>query len=239
MSSIEQDSSELIDSIQYGDMSQSLVRRERLQQWMRKHALNPTDIARAYGCKSPWVRSVLHLGESTHRDIGEKAARKLEDKLGMPAGYMDGEDGLTVRQPDLALRPIGALFEVPKLTRSKQTNKLDPLQTLTYPLAMLDAAHTRPDQAAWLPIESADMVPAFNPGSQVLVNTSETTPIDGKVYALAWRDQIIIRRLHMTPRGYRLSLDAAPSAAIELTEAEFRSQVTVAGRIRGSVTFYD
>lgn len=239
MSSNEQDSSELFDSIQYGDMSQSLVRRERLQEWMRKHALNPTDVARAYGCKSPWVRSVLHIGNSTHRDIGEKAARKLEEKLGMPAGYLDGEDGAPVRPPDLALRPIGALFEVPKLTRSKQSNKLDPRQTITYPLSMLESAKTRPDQAAWLPVETSEMAPAFDLGCQVLINTSDTSLLDGKVYVLAWRDQIIIRRIHVTPRGYRLSLDATPAAALELTETEFRSQVTVAGRIRGSVSFFD
>jgi phage repressor protein C with HTH and peptisase S24 domain len=104
---------------------------------------------------------------------------------------------------------------------------------------MLEAASTRPDQAAWLPIDSTDMAPAINFGSQVLINTGEIGPVDGKVFALAWRDQLLIRRIYMTPKGYRLALDANPAAAIELTEAEFRSQVTVAGRIRGAVTIYE
>ncbi|MCV2423389.1 S24 family peptidase [Paucibacter sp. DJ4R-1] len=221
-------------------MSQALIRRERLQAWMRKNDLSQADVAHTYGSKVPWVRSILHLNENPahNRDIGEKAARQLETRLGMPPNHLDGDDKTPARgHPQIM--PIGAVYAVPQLVRAKQTVKLDAEHTMPMPVSLLEAAGTRPDSAAWLRLETNEMAPALTQGCSAVVNITDTQPADGKIYALAWRDQLIIRRLHMTPQGYRLSLDANPAAALTMTDSEFRSQVSVAGRIRMIIQNFD
>lgn len=238
-------SNDILALLQSGSMSQALIRRERLKKWMRDKNLSQADVAAAYGSKVPWVRSVLHMNPNAihNRDIGEKAARRLETSLKMPERFLDGDDSNTSDQATRAtgrqLLPIGAIFAVPQLIRAKQTVKLDADHALPMPVVLLDNANTRPEHAAWVRVDTAELAPALAQGANVIVNTTDTTPSDGKLFALAWRDQIIIRRIHLTPQGFRLSLDANPSAALNMTEAEFRSQVSVAGRIRLVVQNFD
>lgn len=82
------------------------IRRQRLRQWIdAKHGGNITAFADSIGRKQPQISDVLAGAKS----FGEKLARRIEDKAGMPKRYLDGPD---------VTGQLTALYHGVKLTRS-------------------------------------------------------------------------------------------------------------------------
>lgn len=218
-------------------MSIEFTRRELLKEWMKKRDLSGSDVATAYGCKLPYVRSILHQGD-TKRNIGEKAARKLEAALSMPSRYLDGDADAPAR-PQAAPRPIGDSFPIPRLIPGKTGARRNADQSVWLPQSVLDFAGIPAEHAAWLRIESNDLAPKLPINSLALLHTDETTITDGKIYALFWRGQIIVRRVHLRPEGYYISVDSAPASGTHFTDADWRTQMDVAGHIRMAMSTLD
>jgi len=58
-----------------------------------------SEFARMYNLDPTYIRQII----TDHRTLGEKAARNLEEKIGLPHFYLDGtkEDELTLETGDL------------------------------------------------------------------------------------------------------------------------------------------
>lgn len=212
-------------------MSEYVIRRERLNDWMKTHNVSGAELARRMACGPNYISSITNNSHGKAANIGERAARKLEAALGMPTKYLDGEQPTQGVSPT-RIAPIGELFPVPQLVRGKGSIKTEPTKIQWIARSTLEEANIRPEVAAWMTMESQDMEPRLPKGAKLFLDLSETQPVDGGTYALSWREQIIVRRVFQTPTGFRLTLEAAPEAAITLSESEMRSQVIVAGRIR-------
>lgn len=232
-----QNSDESVAPVELAPMSIEFTRRELLKEWMAKRNQTISDVAAAYGCKLPYVRSILHLGD-TKRNIGEKAARKLEKSLKMPERYLDGESDTRVRL-SAAPRPIGDSFPVPRLVAGKTGARRDAEQSVWLPQTVLDFATISPEHAAWVRVESNELSPKLPINSLALVHCGETSISDGKLYALFWRGQLILRRVHMRPEGYFISVDSSPATGTSFSEADWRSQMDVAGHIRMAMATLD
>lgn len=223
------------DTVKYDAMSLSLVRRELLQAWLNREKINQSQLAAKIDVQPSYISCILHKSKRK-RDIGEALARRLEDALGMAPYYLDGVDRPASTG---APRAIGEIIAIPRLHRSKNVQRLDEANTVLLAAAELQRREIRLTSAAWLSIEVSDMAPAIPRGATVIVDTSDTNIQDGKAYALGWGDQLVIRRVHLVPAGIRLSIDSNPGAAITLTPAEMRSQVSVAGCVRMMVSSID
>jgi transcriptional regulator with XRE-family HTH domain len=212
-------------------MSEYVIRRERLNDWMKARGISGAELARRMECGPNYISSITNNSQGKAANIGERTARKLEAALGMSNKYLDGDQPAQDPSPN-RITPIGELFPVPQLVRGKGSIKTEPTRVQWIARSTLEEAHIRPEVAAWMVMESQDMEPRLPKGAKLFLDLSETQPIDGGTYALSWREQIIVRRVFQTPSGFKLTLEAAPEAAITLSEAEMRSQVIVAGRIR-------
>lgn len=218
-------------------MSIEFTRRELLKEWIDKRELSLTDVAEKYGSKVPYIRSILHRGE-TKRNISEKVARKLEKSLGMPERHLDGDSDAPARR-SMAPRPIGESFPIPRLVTAKTGARRDSDQSVWLPHSVLEFAAIPAEHAAWLRVESNDLAPKLPINSLALIHCDETNIADGKIYALFWRGQIIVRRVHLRPEGYYISVDSAPASGTTFTEADWRTQMDVAGHIRMAMSTLD
>lgn len=61
------------------------ARVEALRNLVREHG-SQAQFARRYGLDASYISQIL----SGHRSFGEKSARNMEDKIGLPAGTLDG-----------------------------------------------------------------------------------------------------------------------------------------------------
>lgn len=222
-----------LHAFQSEPMSLGLIRRERTKDWLRARNKTPADLKRLLNVSSSYISSII--GPNPVRNIGENQARSIEAALGMPHRYLDGESD-DLPQARQQMQPIGEQCVVPALVRRKNTTVRDESQALTLSTAILDLAETRPESAAWITIPNAEMGSLLPQGSLALIDISQDTPLDGKVYVLAWKEQFIIRRIHLSPLGYTLTADAGHAPAITLTESDFKNQISVAGRLRLSLS---
>jgi transcriptional regulator with XRE-family HTH domain len=65
------------------------TRKARLRKLIDEKFASQAEMARASGMPSQWVSDALH-GRCS---FGEKAARKIEENLGLPAGWLDKATG--------------------------------------------------------------------------------------------------------------------------------------------------
>jgi phage repressor protein C with HTH and peptisase S24 domain len=74
-------------------MSEKLIRIERLRQFMRSKEWKPIDVARALDVQPSYVYGLL----SAKSAFAEKAARNIEEKLGLPRFFLDDRDAPHVK----------------------------------------------------------------------------------------------------------------------------------------------
>ena len=174
-------------------------RRENLSKWMHKHQVVQTTIAK----RSSLSRSYVSLLFNPERFFGEKTARKLEEALNMPTGYLDDDQAVeraveTWASPD-DLQP-GAYGLVTRVAVALVSGQLvDQEQTLP-PLAFRREWFTargvglRKNLRVTVAIGDA-MEPYIQNGDEVLVDIAQTEVKDSGVYAIAYGDELRIRRL--------------------------------------------
>lgn len=77
-------------------------RRARLQRWMREQRMTGREVAKTCGWASAAHVTNLVRG---HSAFGEKIARQVEEKLRMPAYYLDQQQGIELESRKVPERP--------------------------------------------------------------------------------------------------------------------------------------
>lgn len=176
-------------------------RRTRLRQWMDERGLNNTDLANRIGTGRAYVSGLFN----PERHFGEKAARTIESKLVMPTGYLDKSTS-TLTPVDVWDKPedlpenVYAL--VPrisiKLSAGKGVEALieKELPPLAFRESWLKRKHvTSRKNLRVLDVTGASMEPLLLDGDVVLVDLGQNEIIDNEVYAIAYGDDLRIKRL--------------------------------------------
>ena len=89
-----------------------------------------------------------------------------------------------------------------------QLNELGPLAFQTSWLAQ---AGLNPKHLVVFPVDDNSMLPDIPHGSVLLVDQSQKTIIDGKVYVLSWESTLRIKRLQKLPGGRLLAISDNPN----------------------------
>lgn len=205
------------------------VRRRILQQLVTDRAGgNKAEFCRLYpGIDANYLSQLL--GE--HRSIGEKSAANLEEKIGLPKGYLDdignahldeSEARQTLEAPDLAtvrmhrrkadLDPESYGFVGVYDARLSAGNGVSNVtwverpedDQLSFRQAWFRKKGLVPSNCKALYVRGHSMVPELKNQDTVIIDTADTEIIDGEIYAAVYKDQFYIKTIERIGGGYLL-----------------------------------
>lgn len=181
-------------------------RRDNLFAWMDKREINKTDLSVRLGRSKSYTYLLFH----PDRFFGEKAARSIEEVLGMAPGELDQEPGapgaraagpvMTWESPS-DLSP-GDYAMVPRVAvqLSAGNGALVDVPLSLPPLAFREDWLRRQRVSARTNLRVCDvrgpsMEPYLYDGDVVLIDLGQTDVEDAEVYALLYGDELRIKRL--------------------------------------------
>lgn len=181
-----------------------------------------------YGSQAEFVRKTgENQGEISAllktKSFGEKKARKLEEKVGLPAGWLDeaptsDKNVLTDGRGSVNIRPIlewdnehelGEEYVlIPRLEVKVSAGNgrivwdIDEKgQRQAFRKAWLMRLGIEAEHAATVVAEGSSMEPRVIDGDSLVVNYKATQLVDGKVYVLAYQNEVYVKRLFKKPGG--------------------------------------
>ena len=164
------------------------IRRDNLHRYIMENFKNIRKFTIHYTVNYGNIYSMLK-GE---RPFGERIARELETKIGLSAGFLDQEDALLSATNDKKI-PI---FNN-KLSAG-QGNKVFDEEIIGYHLLNINDLKNEGLEVKNLCVffvRGDSMTPEIQDGSKVLVDTSQTTLTDNKIYAIAVDNEIFIKKI--------------------------------------------
>jgi phage repressor protein C with HTH and peptisase S24 domain len=203
---------------------------------MEQKHLNGTTLAKRLETSRAYVSGLF----SQDRHFGEKAARNIEQKLFMPAGYLDKQvDRLTPIEvwespsdlPDgvYALVPrIGIKLSAGQGVEALDENELPPLAFRESWLKRKNV--TSKKNLRVLEVRGDSMEPYLLDGDVVLIDLGQKDVEDGDVYALAYGDELRIKRLSRRFDGGLIIRSDNPRFPEETVAANDLQHVRVLGR---------
>lgn len=177
------------------------LRRENLLKWMHKYRVTQTDIA----ARAELSRSYVSLLFNPERFFGEKTARKLEAALSMPDGYLD-DDQMVHRAVEAwsvpeDLQPgVYALVPRVAVSLSAGNGHLVGQEQDMPPLAfrrdwLQSKSVTSKQNLRVLDVSGDSMEPYLQDKDVVLIDIGQTDVRDNGVYAIAYGNELRIKRL--------------------------------------------
>jgi hypothetical protein len=164
------------------------------------------------------------LLSSTYRNglgFGEKAARRLEKRLGLNPLYFEllmiGETSAHLayrKQSDSSAEPDDMVF-VRQVTLKMTAGNIQPdIEEVMQAQAVLClhrdwlGGHSiLPEQLIAVAIDDASMAPRLNSGDIAVINTHDTVPQDNDVYLINYNGNIVVRRMTRDFGNWFLSAD--------------------------------
>ena len=164
-----------------------------------------------------------------HRAFGEKAARNMEQKIGLSSGYFDhiqiinssvNEDAAEyiVGRKVIAVSELNENPDVYQIRRVQfqveagisgyeicQVN--DDGNPIFFRKNWLDSKGYKPEKLVAVYVHGDSMEPGLFNGDTVIVNTADTEPKDGEVYAVNYESETVIKRLVRDAGVWWLSSD--------------------------------
>lgn len=165
------------------------------------------------------------------KSFGEKVAREMEANYdaSMPAGWLDdpkftrqehGSSTTEARHPDRLIPvttwehpdelPAGEFVHVPRLNVHPSAGNgngeqievdLERSQTQAFRADWIRRERLRPGKLASMYADGHSMEPLIQDGDSLLVDTSQTTVIDGKVYVIWYAGELRVKRLYKRVDG--------------------------------------
>lgn len=192
-------------------------RRARLAQLIKQYG-SQADLVRATGERQGEISGLLRT-----KSFGERKARKIEEKLGLPSGWLDMPN---VASPE-SVRGVSKIIHLPSdMPEAPELEdeyviipplSLDPLsdrarraalsqgwpleRKRAFPMSWLTALGVDVEAAAFTVADNAGMEPHISVGAILLVNMNWTKQVHGKVYVISFQDEIFVRRIFKTPAG--------------------------------------
>lgn len=183
------------------DPGLATLRRSNLQTWLDEHAMTRSDMASKMGTGRAYVSNLF----KPDRYFGEKAARKIEEMLGMPKLHLDQRAGLLKpievwgKPEDLA---PGIFALVPRVAVSlsagngELVHEEQPLPPLAFREDWLrNKGVTSRANLRVCEVTGESMEPYLHSGDVVLIDIGQTSIKDGEVYAIRYGSEVRIKRL--------------------------------------------
>ena len=177
------------------------IRRAQLRKWMDERGLNNTDLAARIGSGRAYVSLLFN----PDRHFGEKAARSIEKKLFMPTGHLDANKPSmapvdTWENPEDL--PEGVYALVPRVgIRLSAGNGLEAVDDSDLPpLAFRESwlkkkSVSSRNNLRVLEVDGPSMEPLLMDGDVVLIDLGQRDVVDQSVYAIAYGNELRIKRL--------------------------------------------
>ncbi|SDV49089.1 LexA family transcriptional regulator [Chitinasiproducens palmae] len=181
-----------------------------------------------------------------YRNLGERAARKIEDGAGLPAGWLDAapETQISVAQSvpreSEPVRPgyvrLRTFDATPYMGTAGQP--VDFPEVLGYVDVLRDylvmELRCNPDSLDLLPVKGDSMAGTVEHGDIVFVDRSVRNFDGDGVYVIVWNDGLMVKRLQSLGRGgLRIKSDNTNYDPVEVSPEEVE-QLTICGRVTGS-----
>ena len=223
-------------------MDINAIRRSRLHKILQERfAGNKSALSRAIERPSPNIHRMLsETGDGRQSGIGDKLARDIEKKLGLPILWLDGEmsRGAVVEWDKAEDLPEGGqyiLIDRYDLNLSAGGGHLQWVVHEKDPLAFrvnfFRAKGLRQQDCRALYVRGDSMEPVLWDGDTVLIDTSKRTVKDGDIYAVLYGDEYRIKRLFNLPGGgLQLVSDNRIYRALDIP-AEAVEHLTILGRM--------
>jgi len=200
------------------------VRKRNLKKYIdEKFDGNRAAFARASGKNSNLIVLVLSNNPEIVRSIGERLAREIEQKMGLPAGWMDLDSGA----------PSERFSTIPIISLDNMSQTIEKLFLSDRVLNKSIDTPTSIHAVRGLYMPSKEMQPAISQDDILLVDTGcETYPKDG-VYVIRANKSVFVRRVRRLLTGnIRISADADADSAVEVSPSEYRPAGRVVGMLR-------
>lgn len=201
------------------------TRRRNLKKFIdEKFDGNKAAFARASGKNSNLIVLCLSNNPDISRSIGERLAREIEKKMSLPAGWMDLDSGA----------PSEKFTTIPIVSIDSMSQTVEKLFLSDRVLIKSIDAPTSMHVIRGLYMPSKEMHPSIAQDDILLVDTGcEGYPKDG-VYVIRANNSIFIRRVRRLLTGnIRISADADPDGAVDVSPSEYQP----AGRVVGMLKF--
>lgn len=190
------------------------IRRDNLRKWMRERSLSSSDLATKINSGRAYVSNLFR----EDRYFGEKAARRIEVMLRMPAGYLDAKGVAPVSVvewmfPGELDAETFALVPRIRVVLSGGSLKAQPEDQLP-PLGfrrewLLNRQVTARNNLKICTVPDTSMEPHLCRCDVVLVDVGQNAIKDGDIYAIRYGDEIRVKRLFKTLDGIRIHSDNA------------------------------
>lgn len=163
------------------------------------------------------------------KEPGEKAARAIEKKLGLPPMYLDQNTSQPSSAPQLD-GDFGVRSAVKAVDEDEENTNIYRIRKVKLKLSAgivgfsfepeVEDANPiyfrkdwfinrgyRPEKLIAIRVKGQSMETGLHDGDTVVVNTADTTPIDGEVYAVNYEGEDVIKRLVRDAGSWWLSSD--------------------------------
>lgn len=181
--------------------------------------------------------------------MGDDMARRIEAAIGVPAGWLDtshepapesASHGLVrSSHPDDA--PSDDVIWVPESRiefsggsgRVAVHDLIDDEEPATYRLSWFQKYGINPAKVRRFRVSGRSLEPMLFARDTILVNTEETSIVDGKLYAIRYGDELRVKYLSKRLDGTVILRSVNPDYKDEEVSAELASEhITVIGRVR-------
>jgi len=173
------------------------------------------------------------------RGIGDKLARKLELGAKVPAGWLDAQHNSNLQVLGTEVKAEESIIDVPLLNvvasmgdGSNQTHEyvIDVLKINKIWADKMLKPYTGQENLAFIHAVGDSMLPTFNEGDILMVDTGDKVVMDGKVYVLQTHGRLFIKRVRQRLDGlFEVSSDNPSVKTVDVLNGEH--EVEVKGRV--------
>lgn len=193
------------------------LRREKLKKLAEK-AGGSAALAKQYNLNPDYLYQLI----GGRRNIGEKSARNLERSLHLPDRWLDSENGevevtaesLKSVEINLDSNPAYPSIRRVRFKLSAGTGGFgidydgeDTVAPIVFAKAWYSSRNLEPSKLFAVKVANGSMESGLYDGDTVVVNTAQTTPKDGVVFAANFEGQLVIKRLQRDAGEWWLSSD--------------------------------
>lgn len=196
------------------------------------------DKIKEYGSQAELARKLNRSAQQiaqwiNGKPIGEKIARDIEEKLDLPYGYLDKNK----QQQDDVILPMNKFKIYQYEAKASMGNGIEvitPDNIIGYEIfdeKFLSDFRVREENLAIITVVGDSMEPTLRGGGRVVIDTSVITEIDNKVFALTTKNHLWVKRLRMTPDGYKWQSDNEAHREFDKSLNETPTTVRIIGRV--------
>jgi phage repressor protein C with HTH and peptisase S24 domain len=216
-------------------MATSEDRKATLKRLINASGNSVADFCRSHDLDPSYISQLLN----GHRNIGEKAARKIEAKSGLAEGYLDIETQSLQESPSFASSDKYAFikqYDVKAACGDGYYNgeHIEVKNELAFRKSWLKETSLQEKHLSIITAHGDSMWPTINEGAILLLNSQFGRLESGKVYALLHNGEVRVKRLFAEFTGaWRIASDN-PNKTLypdNLVDAEAMSGLQIIGRV--------